>query len=345
MIILRGKIKALEPLHLGNGITIGTFVQTLPYIPARTIRGMLGNYLFYENKELFQKLRINEDDDPMLRFKPALPEGSIATPLSFRWCKKCGKRLRDGICPEDFHEGSKKSGLMMQNSLKAGKFEAAKISKSINTKCPIHPERHASYTEDEPLSPYHIESIIAGTSFDFRLVLPEGFLDELKESLQNAGLFYKIGGFRSRGYGMIKFDFEEEEDVEEYVERRSTEIKEKSWLVLNSPAIFKMNDNRYSDGLTGELLDPYFKKIAQMIGRGYEKPQVSDVAYKQTFVRGWKLAGGYHLDEILPAVDLGSSACLEKIDPELAAWSEVFGIGGMSHVYGDVYFLPEEDGS
>jgi len=344
MIILNGRITALEPLHIGNGITVGTFVQTLPYIPARSIRGMLGNYLFNEKKDLFEALRINDDGKPQLYFKPALPLGSVAAPLAFRWCKKCNSLLSVGECPNDFHEGEKRGGFMLRSSLKTKKFEPARISKSINTKCPINPQRHASYAEDEELSPYNIESIVAGTAFDFRLVLPKEFLKEVRDSLVESGVFYKIGGFRSRGYGMIKFDFDGTESVSDFVKRRSIEIQRDSWMVFNSPAVFqRKGSSRYFIGLTHEILYQYLSAIAERTNVGsLDEIKLHHSIYKQTHVRGWKIAEKYYLDKILPAVDLGSTARLE-IDPQMAAWLEVFGIGEMPHIYGDVYFLPAEE--
>ena len=364
MIILSGRITALEPLHIGNGITVGTFVQTLSYIPARSIRGMLGNYLFNQKRDLFEALRIDDDREPQLYFKPSLPLGSVAAPLAFRWCKKCNRLLAVGECPNDFHEGEKRGGFMLRSSLETKEFKPVRISKSINTKCPINAQRHASYAEDEErspyniesvvagttsphseptplrLSPYNIESVVAGTAFDFRLVLPEEFLKEVKDALVEAGVFYKIGGFRSRGYGMIKFDFEGTESVSDFVKRRSQEIQRDSWMVFNSPAVFQRNgSSRYLIGLTSEILKPYLSAIAKRAGIGsLGEIEVRHSSYKQTHVRGWKIAGKYYLDRILPAVDLGSTARLE-IDPEVAAWLEVFGIGEMPHINGDVYFL------
>lgn len=340
MIILSGRITALEPLHIGNGITVGTFVQTLSYIPARSIRGMLGNYLFNQKRDLFEALRIDDDREPQLYFKPSLPLGSVAAPLAFRWCKKCNRLLAVGECPNDFHEGEKRGGFMLRSSLETKEFKPVRISKSINTKCPINAQRHASYAEDEELSPYNIESVVAGTAFDFRLVLPEEFLKEVKDALVEAGVFYKIGGFRSRGYGMIKFDFEGTESVSDFVKRRSQEIQRDSWMVFNSPAVFQRNgSSRYLIGLTSEILKPYLSAIAKRAGIGsLGEIEVRHSSYKQTHVRGWKIAGKYYLDRILPAVDLGSTARL-KIDPEVAAWLEVFGIGEMPHINGDVYFL------
>lgn len=76
LIELTGTITAISSLHIGTGKKTGTFSETLEYIPGRTIRGMIGYYLHSNNRELFDKLRISEDDDMSktgVFFKDALP--------------------------------------------------------------------------------------------------------------------------------------------------------------------------------------------------------------------------------------------------------------------------------
>jgi hypothetical protein len=86
--ILRGVLSAISPLHIGT-MGAGNYHPTLKYVPARTLRGMLGNYLFHANQELFNVLRLTEDDSIKLVFKSALPKDSVASPLILSWCKRC----------------------------------------------------------------------------------------------------------------------------------------------------------------------------------------------------------------------------------------------------------------
>ncbi|MGM0772009.1 MAG: hypothetical protein ACQESU_10475, partial [Halobacteriota archaeon] len=76
MIEISGTLKALSSLHLGTGKKSGTFAKTLDYVPGRTIRGMIGYHLYTNHRELFDALRIDEDQDMSntgVFFKDALP--------------------------------------------------------------------------------------------------------------------------------------------------------------------------------------------------------------------------------------------------------------------------------
>ncbi|RJS71532.1 MAG: hypothetical protein CW694_04950 [Candidatus Syntrophoarchaeum sp. WYZ-LMO15] len=327
MIILRGTIRAISPIHIGT-VGTGNYHPTLPYIPARTIRGMLGNYLFNEKRDLFEKLRIDDDENPSIHFKPALPEGSVASPLILRWCKRCGKLIEelDKDCPECLQEGKKRGGLMLEESLSSKKFRSPEIRSSIDTKCPITRRGHTSPGERYSLSPYNIGALLPGSEFDLRCVLPGKYVDEVKDAFREAGIFYGIGGFRSKGYGMVEFDFTGEEGIDGYIERRSSEFDGSSLLmVLNSPAIFE-EDSGYTIGLKERLLEEELGKV-----------RVIKQVFSEDRARGWEIKGGYRLGKIIPATGMGSSAIV-RIDPERAARAEVYGIGSMRHIYGDVYF-------
>ena len=52
MQVMKGTITSVSPLHFGNGRARGTFSQTLSYVPGRTIRGMIGWYL-YQNTGIY----------------------------------------------------------------------------------------------------------------------------------------------------------------------------------------------------------------------------------------------------------------------------------------------------
>ena len=215
---------------------------------------------------------------------------------------------------------------MLEESLSSKKFRSPEIGSSIDTKCPITRKGHTSPGERYSLSPYNIGALLPGSEFDIRCVLPGEYVDDLKDAFREAGIFYGIGGFRSKGYGMVEFDFTGEEGIEGYIERRSSEFDGSSLLmVLNSPAIFE-EDSGYTIGLKERLLEEELGKV-----------RVIKQVFSEDRARGWEIKGGYRLGKIIPATGMGSSALIE-VDPVRAARAEVYGIGSMRHIYGDVYF-------
>ena len=347
MIILYGKITALEPLHIGYGKRIGNYYPTLSYIPAQTLRGMLGNYLYFNDKAAFKSLKIDDDCNPLLYFKPAVPTGCVATPLCVKWCKNCNKmfnlnEIKSKECSECYHEGTKKSGWMKREGLEEKKWLGAEYGQktTISTKCPIVPERDTTYAGDEPKAPFNVGAIRKGAVFDFRLVLPSEHVDKIKTALVEAGIFYGVGGFRSKGYGTVLFENFKEEDVEEYIKKRSNEIKSTTAMVLNSPAIFFKDDIQTKIIQKTEIGFDYWAKKHSI--------QIREQFIDETLARSWKIKPvdrygkrrGYHLDEIYPALKEGSTVIIE-IDPKLAGTLEVYGIGDFNHIHGDVYFTNE----
>jgi hypothetical protein len=340
MILLTAKIINISPLHIGSGETVGTFYPTLDYIPARILRGMVGNYLYHHDKEIFNTLKIDNDLEPKIFFKPALPEGTISSPLILRWCKKCRKLLRgDAEDCSCFHEGKKKSGLIKKESIENEKWEAPNIKKTTSTKCPIIRTTHTSPGKDYSLSPFNIEAIIRKKSFDFKCLVESDYVETLMEILRNAGLFYGVGGFRSKGYGTIAFESFHEESVEDYIERRAKELNSESLLMtLNSPAIFK-NKEQYQLGFTAEVLEKYFVSSLMRLNRKFTDVKLlGKSSFQQTYARGWTLKGNYRLTELIPAMDRGSAVELQLEGNEAAA-IEVTSIGELPHIYGDVYFI------
>lgn len=336
--IIKAKITALSPLHIGTGRTEGTFHPCLDYIPARVLRGMLGNYLFnhennHENEGLFKYLKINRDEETNIFFKPALPENKVAMPKLLKWCKKCGKLLISGECGECLQEGKSRSGFVSLKELIEDKqIKKEEENKSIITKCPIIRKTHTSpkpKEEEKTLSPYHIEAINKGARFDFWCVVKGNF--NLQEHLVNAGLFYGAGGFISRGYGTILFEeFEEktEEDYKKNLEKKFG-LENKALMVLNSPAIFKGENDKYRIGFD-------------------EKWGNGRAAISETLARGWEVncdkkdkEGISHIPELIPATAEGS--CIEvDMDVEEQLNKMVEGIGEQKHIYGDVYFIPQK---
>jgi CRISPR/Cas system CSM-associated protein Csm3 (group 7 of RAMP superfamily) len=173
MIQLDGVITAVSPLRIGSGQSKGTFIQTLDHIPGRTLRGMLGYYLFKNDKQLFDSTGIDEEKDISkmgIFFKNAYPvendEVTVASPLNLRWCKRCCALFeRD--------ERECKSSVNNKPCL-------------IETKCPITRDKHASMPQDSELKPYHIQSIDSGARFGFRMLVRDEFADKIIEALRNA---------------------------------------------------------------------------------------------------------------------------------------------------------------
>lgn len=326
MLILGGVLKAITPLHIGTMGT-GNYHPTLSYIPARTMRGMLGNYLFNQNTNLFDQIKIDNDKKPEIFFKSTLPKGSVASPLILKWCKRCKKLVgADNECKDEKcrHEGKKIGGFMLKESFDEKRFLKDSLKMAIDTKCPITRKGHTSPGADGKLSPYNIGILGAGSEFDFRCIVPEKYAEDVKDALNAAGFFYGIGGFRSKGYGMVEFEFNNEERVEDYIERRISELSGTLLMVLNSHAIFKDEDG-YLIGFKEDLLDLGSVEIEKQV-------------FSEDRARGWLIKGGYRLGRIIPATGLGSSAKVVDSDPMKAAEAEVYGVGKWKHIYGDVYF-------
>ena len=338
-VILTGRITALEPLHIGTGIKLGNFLPTLDYIPARAIRGMLGNYLYSTNRSLFDELKLSEDNRPIVFFKPGIYEGFVRAPMLLRACKCCEKILGQNVdeCPDCKQDGKEMEG-WIERSWKIGERVKKHGSiKTTNTKCPIMPTTHTSPPKDADLAPYNVEALHRNTRFEFRIVLPEKYAKDVKTAMQEAGVLYGVGGFRSRGYGSVYIEFEREENVEKYEERRKKEIEKMSTngllLILNTPAVMKMDEHGEIFSFRKEDFSRYLNKI------GFTNPQVvvERQKVKVTIARGWTICGTSRLDVLYPALAEGSS-CKINLSPEIAVHLEVYGVGFLNHIYGDVYF-------
>ncbi|MBE0521932.1 MAG: hypothetical protein IBX39_06665 [Candidatus Methanoperedenaceae archaeon] len=356
MIQLEGTITALSPLHLGSGRSKGTFIPTLPYIPGRTLRGMAGYYLFKNDRELFNDIGIDEENDISkmgIIFKNSYPvnndKRSVFSPSSVEWCKKCGNLLKKGETECDaivdgmpcLNEGKKFSGLMDFDSHVNKKLST--ISGhfiSIETKCPITRNGHTSMPENSALSPYHVESIGSGAKFRFRLLVKDEFADRIKEAFDRAGIFYGIGGFRSRGYGNVKFEFKESHDVEALIEKRAGVLSGagSKLLVANSDMVIREGD--YSIVGFDEHFLEYAQSTLESLGKNgiikYSEPVEAKVS--EGTARGWSLKQKNSLSEIIRCIGAGSCVRISG-DGEAMAVLETFGIGEMINCgYGDVYF-------
>jgi len=358
-VILKGHIIALSHLHLGTGLNIGNFYPTHDHIPARVIRGMLGNYLHEERREYFEKTNIDNDKEPEIFFKPAFFKGQSAVPRLLHWCKGEKNHLLDKgqlSCASEGrnNESKRKSGYFFpKRSIEERRFINGFLAdkKTIYTKCPIIKERHTSPAGDEELAPFNIESIMPGVSFMFRCIVPGNLVEKIKIWLKEAGIFYGLGGFRSKGHGTVLFRFDEEknEPVSDYIHRREKELEgKKVLLVVNSPLIIRNGDEKYSVGFDKELIKAEIVRIIDTHSSVYNSTHNSSCivyisSFCKTLVRGWTMKDYYHLRTLIPAVEAGSSAVID-LHPRACALLEVFGLGMNNHINGDVYFLGSDNG-
>ncbi len=360
VIELKGVMTALTPLHLGTGKKRGTFSRTLDYVPGRTLRGMLGYYLYANDRELFDRLAISEDSDMSktnIFFKDAHPvykdKFTVASPIALRWCKGCnelmGYKVNECSNPGCLQEGKKIFGFITEDSFLTRKLEKGSVKKQIETKCPITRKGHTSPGLDFELSPYHIESIASKSRFGFRIVVEDEFVDDVKMALRESGVFSGLGGFRSRGYGSVAFTYLIETPVSELIEKRTSEIAEikETLLVTNSPLILRKENSSYIGfGATteGDLFSEAVKNT--LVQRGFSGSvavRYTDGKPKQRIsegiARGWSLKDGNSASEVIPCTGAGSCAEVVYDKPEALAALEVYGIGEMTNSgYGDVYF-------
>lgn len=369
MIEITATMKALSSLHLGTGKKSGTFARTLEYIPGRTIRGMVGYYLYTNDRELFDAMRINEDEDmgkTGVFFKDALPlyqsqketfKSSVSAPSAIKWCKKCGHRIeneKEG-CNNVLNgspclqEGKKVSGFISTDSLNTGELEKVSVATNISTKCPITRSGHTSPGSDFKLSPYHVEGIVPGTSFEFRCMVEDEFADRLISTLNEAGIFAGIGGYRSRGYGTVAFSGFRETSLSELIEQKASKISgmENVMLVTNSPMIIR-NGNDSVIGFDSSF-EGYVSKISDISEyNGTFTLQATDQPGSQVSVlqrmtrgiaRGWSIKNGNKVSKIITCIGSGSCVMVDG-DPHVLAALGTYGAGEMINSgYGDVYFM------
>ncbi len=337
--IITAKITALSPLHPGTGRTEGTFHPCYDYIPARVLRGCIGNYLFNHERKLFNELRINKcAGETNIFFKSAFPENKVAMPRILKWCKGCNKLFleNDKECGNErcLQEGSSRSGFITLEELQNKQInieDKDTNKKSIITKCPIIRETHTSPPEKGGLSPYSIEAINKGARFDFWCVVKGDF--DLQDHLENAGLFYGVGGFTSRGYGTVLFESNEytkEEYKKELIEKFNKEECNETLMVLNSPAIFEGDDENYIVGFDKNKWGNGKSAISETLARGWEVN--CDKKDKESIS---------HITKLIPSTAQGSCIEVDKtIEEQVNMMIE--GIGKDRHIYGDVYFIPQK---
>ena len=353
----------VSPLHIGTGKKRGTFSETREYVPGRAIRGMVGYYLHSNNLELFKKLRIDEDSDMSktgVFFKDALPryvnekdssiiKSTVASPISLQWCKKCKSLMeyKSTECSNSIngkkclHEGKKITGFITKDSITAHKLEKASVNKAIATKCPITRGGHTSPGLDYELSPYHIESISPKTEFGFRCIIEDEFVDDIKNTLKEAGVFGGLGGYRSRGYGTVAFTQMKESPVDEVIKNRANELSQISSLMMvtNSPMIIR-DDEIPIIGFDSQFCDLASKTFA-LSGHDGVLQLKHDVKQRITggIAAGWSIKYENRVPEIIFCIGHGSCVEITADNLEALAALEVFGVGEMTNSgYGDVYF-------
>lgn len=358
MNLIEGIITAISPLHIGSGRSKGTFIKTLDYIPGRTIRGMLGYYLFKNDEQLFKSSGINEDIDISkmgVFVKNAYPVGGndliVFSPHWFNWCKKCGKLFEknDSECKNIvnnrpcLHEGKKYQGFILFISISKKELEVPKIQlKQIVTKCPITRNGHASMGGAErgyELGPYHIEGIKTGEKFRFKMLVRDELTDKILESLKNAGIFYGLGGFRSRGYGSIIFNNIEKSNLETKIKKREMEISmmKSKLLVMNSQMILRKGDETI---IGFDTFKEYASRTLQLLGsNGNIDVEQDDAKISSSIAAGWSLKHRNSLSELIPCIGPGSCVRISGDSLAIAAL-EFYGVGEMINCgYGDVYII------
>ena len=369
MIEITAIMKALSSLHLGTGKKSGTFARTLEHVPGRTIRGMVGYYLYTNDRELFDAMRIGEDEDmgrTGVFFKDALPlyqsdkgmlKRSVLAPSALKWCKKCGHLIdneKEGCSNVEngklcLQEGKKFTGFMSHDSLDILKLEKVSVATNISTKCPITRSGHTSPGSDFKLSPYHVESIVPGTSFEFKCLVEDEFADRLISTLKEAGIFAGIGGYRSRGYGTVAFSEFKEIPVSELIEQKASKISEieNVMLVANSPMIIRSGeksiigfDSSFEEYVNKTLaISGYSGTFSLSINAISGLEPLSRQRITRGIARGWSIKNGNKVSEIIKCIGPGSCVMVDG-DPNVLAALGTYGAGEMINSgYGDVYFM------
>jgi len=288
--IVEAIMETLSPLHLGTGGSEGNFHPTQVGLPGRTIRGMLGRYLYLSDRERFNEwsMDVGPVENPVLIFKPAFPVGSQYRSLSQRYCKLCGKSVSGMECPDDGHEGGKQNGLDHHSGI------------TVSTKCPMDRISGTSPHGDHALKPHNIEAVTRGTRYSVTIAMKGIDPKNLEESLNEAGVGVGLGGFRSRGYGLVHFRDFVTYDASEYCSNIYGSINsELVDVVLQSPAIQKRGDY-YRVGFDDDTLP----------GTGFNSKQAW---IRRTNVRGWAIKGqSYGLIPMIPATEAGSTLRVTK---------------------------------
>lgn len=368
---IEGIIRTVSPVHLGTGRSQGTFLPTLDYLPGRTIRGMLGYYLFHKDINLFSATGIGEYKDTSkikIHFRNAYPVSetgeTVCSPLSLKWCKRCNSLMEedDFFCRKKnegkscLHEGKKRAGFISDTSFSSKVFRApGEVKKTITTKCPIIRGTHTSPGSEEDgynLSPYHVQAIAEGQKFRFKILVDDRFVDpiRIKDALAEASLYAGIGGFRSRGYGLVQFEEVRVRDLIEIVKQRRIELEKlkgsPATLVTNAPMILR-NNGKSVIGFDDHPDQTFLKEANACLKSAQAKTELrlnptGKTSLGRDIARGWSLEKANPVDEIIPCIGPGSTIPIVVDDPGAITALEIFGIGDMTYCgYGQVYCLPD----
>jgi hypothetical protein len=216
--------------------------------------------------------------------------------------------------------------------------------RSIETKCPITRDRHSSPGGKEQgfdLSPYHIESIDAGAKFSFRLLAEDGLEKEIIESLNEAAVIGGIGGFRSRGYGIISFGNLRSVSLNDAIREKESRISksDKATLVATAPMILR-NGSVSRIGFD-DLFVQRANEVLQFAGIQENIALSSDPVphVAPAIARGWSLKYGNTLSELVPCIGMGSSVNVTATSRALATL-DAFGVGEkINYGYGEIYAI------
>jgi hypothetical protein len=355
MQVMTGTITSVSPLHFGSGRARGTFSQTLSYVPGRTLRGMLGWYLYQYNRDLFDACGLAEDHDPekmSLFFRNGYPlsegERSVYAPVKSRWCKKCGALIEneDNECEQVnegrlcLHEGKKFSGLVGKRTFSEKRLVTTDlVPKRLETKCPIRRDGHTSMGDGWTLSPYHVEGIEPGVSFGFMMVADDLVADDVVLSLNEASYACGLGGFRSRGYGLVNVSVDMKVSDDEYIAKRAGNFstEDEYLLILNAPCILRSGASSMI-GIDMSFFEAINRRLESKGYKGDICPGSDPAPYiTRSVVRGWSLKNGNMVDEIVPANGPGSCVVVSGSPSSLAAL-EVYGVGDLQSCgYGEMF--------
>ncbi|MHA1407927.1 MAG: RAMP superfamily CRISPR-associated protein, partial [Candidatus Heimdallarchaeaceae archaeon] len=317
---------------------------TLHFIPGRTLRGMIGNYLFQQDKNLFTKIAISEEDvnQTKILFKPSLPKNTKIIGKNIRVCKKCKKIVKEQLCPSCKHETTQESGYGNFEVLKKeGRLQKVEVQTTITTHAPISRKTHTTDPEME-LKPFNVESILPGTEFDFTIILDNEFTEQIKQIFNEAGTYFGLGGFRSKGYGEVEFTNIEVSSSDNL----DFAYYEKGLLIANSEIIFQYDEKQNFIGFQEKIMKKYLQKSYKLL-YGQESSQFSLKVFSQqireSLARGWSISNSSHLDRLEPSIAPGSTCILELQNEKIQKAIQIFGLGEKINMgYGDIYLLEEK---
>lgn len=253
------------------------------------------------------------------------------------------------------HEGRKSTEFVSETSLREMRLNHVTMpERRIETKCPITRDHHASPGGRErgfELSPYHIESLEKGSRFALAMLVREEIQDSIKNAFERACRYAGVGGFRSRGYGLISVTWNDSMKLSDLIQKRAGELSanDGAYIVANAPMILRQGDTSII-GFDGVFL-AYAKSTLKAVGLSEEISYaekdgnpMSKGFVTSTYARGWSFRDHNTLAELIPC--MGAGSCVRvRASPQALATLEAYGAGEMiSSGYGEIYIHSEEAG-